>query len=57
MRKVIMRLSEIRDSSTEVLLPVRERSVWVRVASHWKRTIDLLPEEHPVDFICFCTTA
>ena len=57
MNEVVARLSEIRDSlpSDEVLLAVRERSVWVRVGSVWTEQADLLPEEHSLLDICLCT--
>ena len=57
MNEVVARLSEIRDSlpSDEVLLAVRERSVWVRVGSGWEKQADLLPEEHHRISICLCT--
>ena len=56
MTEVVMKLSEIRDflESSEVLLAVKERSVWVRVGSEWEKQPDVLPEEHPATSICFC---
>ena len=56
MNEVVAKLSKIRDSlpSDEVLLAVKERSVWVRVCSVWKKQSDVLPKEHPVDNICLC---
>ena len=56
MNEVVARLSEIKDSlqPDEVLLAVKERSVWVRVVSVWEEQPDVLPEEHPVYCISFC---
>ena len=57
MNEVVARLSEIKDSlqPDNVLLAVKERSVWVRVGSVWEKQPDVLPEEHPVFDISFCT--
>ena len=57
MNEVVARLSEIRDylPSDEVLLPVKGRSVWVRVGSVWEEQADLSPEEHSLLDICLCT--
>ena len=56
MNKVVARLSEIRDyfQQDEVLVAVREKSVWVRVGSVWEQQPKLLPKEHPVSYISFC---
>ena len=56
-REVIMRLSDMRDYllSGNILLAMKERSVWAKVGSEWKHQRDLLPERHHPNFICFCT--
>ena len=57
MNEVVARLSEIRDSlpPDEILLAVKESSVWVRVGSVWEKQADLLPEELSPFHVCFCT--
>ena len=54
MKEVVEGLAVLRDStSSEILVAVEERSLWVRVDSTWEQQADA-PKEHPPFAICFC---